>query len=110
MKKTQETTDIWKLYEKGKEYNESVSYYSTIKTNDRFVDGNQWEDVKANGLPTPTFNQFKRVINHFIAFLISRPIKVQYISNDSEMKPLNDAIKNHWELNKIDNLIKKRLK
>lgn len=106
----EESNDIWKLYEKGKEYNESIGYYKTIKENDKFVDGDQWDGVKANGLPTPTFNMFKRVINHFIAFLISTPLKIKFISETQDTKLLNALADSHWELDKMDDLIKRILK
>ena len=64
-------TNNWKLYQKGIEYNDSLEYVTKVQTNERFVSGDQWKGVKANGLPTPVFNIIKRPLYHFIAYLIS---------------------------------------
>lgn len=119
-KQNERATEIWKLVERGKDYNNRLDYYSTVEKNERFAFGNQWEGVKSNGLPTPSFNIFKRVINYMVAYLTSTPIKIQYtvqnISADTEdageqlvLQTTSDTNKvalKHWEDNKIDDMVK----
>lgn len=51
-----------KEHEAGVMFNEGINLYDTVKTNEDFFIGKQWEGVKANGLPTPVFNFLKRVV------------------------------------------------
>lgn len=53
---------LGKEHETGATFNEGINLYDTVKTNEDFFIGKQWEGVKANGLPTPVFNFLKRVV------------------------------------------------
>ncbi len=64
MKNKTPTTDEWKLYESGKEYNTSLDLYNKVASNERFYRGDQWESVRSGNLPRPVFNIFKRIINY----------------------------------------------
>lgn len=44
------------------DFNQGINLYDTVKVNEDFFIGKQWEGVKANGLPTPVFNFLKRVV------------------------------------------------
>ncbi len=74
-----DTTNEWQLYEKGKDYNRKINLYETVDKNERFYSGDQWHGVVSNGLPTPVFNVFKRIINHFIASIMSHAVKMQFV-------------------------------
>jgi hypothetical protein len=63
--------EIWKRFEKGYEFNEQIGLYDQVTVNENFFIGNQWEGVEANGLPTPTYNMFKRVINFQVSTITS---------------------------------------
>lgn len=69
-------TTAWKLYEKGLQYNNSINLNDTVRTNENFFIGKQWEGVQANGLPTPVFNILKRVCCFVVATISSDNIKV----------------------------------
>ena len=58
---------VWSEYEKALEFNERVNLAETVKVNEDFFVGKQWEGVKANGLPTPVFNIIKRVVLYLVA-------------------------------------------
>lgn len=49
-------------YEKGFGFNQKIGLYDTVRVNEQFFIGNQWEGVEANGLPTPVFNFLKQVV------------------------------------------------
>lgn len=51
-----------KEHEAGVTFNKGVNLYDTVKVNEDFFIGKQWEGVKSNGLPTPVFNFLKRVV------------------------------------------------
>lgn len=63
--------EIWKHFEKGYNFNEQIGLYDQVTVNENFFIGNQWEGVEANGLPTPTYNMFKRVINFQVSTITS---------------------------------------
>ena len=63
--------EIWKRFEKGYDFNQQIGLYDQVTVNENFFIGNQWEGVEANGLPTPTYNMFKRVINFQVSTITS---------------------------------------
>lgn len=66
----------WAQYEKAKAYNTTINLDETVKANENFYIGKQWEGVVANNLPTPQFNFLKRVCGFTIANLVSDSIKI----------------------------------
>lgn len=63
--------EIWKRFEKSYGFNEQIGLYDQVTVNENFFIGNQWEGVESNGLPTPTYNMFKRVINFQVSTITS---------------------------------------
>lgn len=63
--------EIRKRYEKCYDFNQQIGLYDQVKVNEDFFIGNQWEGVQSNGLPTPTYNMFKRVINFQVSTITS---------------------------------------
>ena len=49
--KTPTNEEIQKRYEKAHNFNQQIGLYDTVKVNEDFFIGNQWEGVEANGLP-----------------------------------------------------------
>lgn len=66
----------WNFYEKGLQFNNSINLDDTVKSNENFYIGKQWEGVQANGLPTPQFNIIKRVVGFTTATITTDNIKV----------------------------------
>ena len=71
-----ECGEVWNEYEKALMYNDAIDLPTRIKNNQNFFIGKQWEGVKAPDMDKPVFNIFKRVINYFIAMLVSDNIGV----------------------------------
>ena len=71
--------EIWKRFEKGYEFNENIGLYDQVTVNENFFIGNQWEGVEAKGLPTPTYNMFKRVINFQVSTITSDNLVIRAI-------------------------------
>ena len=74
MKIKTEPKAIWDEYQNATSYNEKISLYETVKQNENFFVGKQWEGVDAPDLDKPVFNILKRVCNMFIAQLVSDDI------------------------------------
>lgn len=69
--------EILKRYEKGYGFNQAIGLYDQVKVNEDFFIGNQWVGVESNGLPTPTYNMFKRVINFQVSTITSDNMAIQ---------------------------------
>ena len=68
---------IRKEYDKMLDYNNGINLDETVKVNENFFVGKQWEGVNANGLPTPVFNFIKRVVLFCVASITTENIKMQ---------------------------------
>lgn len=62
MKTKMTTQQVNNEYDAGLSFNRGINLYETVKTNEDFFIGKQWEGVQSNGLPTPVFNFLKRVV------------------------------------------------
>lgn len=69
--------EINKKFEKGFGFKQQIGLYDTVQVNEDFFVGKQWEGVQANGLPTPTFNFLKRVVNFQVATITSDNMAIQ---------------------------------
>lgn len=97
-KTTSPTTEDFRLFEEGREYNRQIGLYENVSRNERFYRGDQWHGVSAGDLPTPVFNLFRRVINYFSATLMSQKIGLKFsadgvgaLYSEQEREHLNDA-------------------
>lgn len=68
---------IVRQFEKGYSFNQNINLYDQVKVNEDFYIGNQWVGVQSNGLPTPTYNIFKQVINFHVATITSDNMAIQ---------------------------------
>lgn len=82
----------WDFYEKGMAFNRQINLDETVKANENFYIGKQWEGVQANGLPTPVFNFLKRVVGFIVATITSDNLKVN--ASALENTPTTDALNN----------------
>ena len=79
-------TELWTLYEAGRDYNNSLipNQYHTVNTNIEFFAGNQWihinETPAMRRLMRPVFNIIKRVTSLFVASLTSSNTTINYDS------------------------------
>ncbi|MFD0673931.1 hypothetical protein [Cohnella sp. GCM10027633] len=82
MKRDDKDTLTWQLYQDGIDYNTRINLYENVNKNERFYANDQWNGVVANGLPTPVFNIFKRIINYFIAAIMSQNVAMQFTAEN----------------------------
>ena len=76
MNKTPEK--IWKEYNKGVSYKRGLDLYETVRKNENFFIGRQWEGLCAPDLPKPVINVLKRVVNYFISMIVADDIGVAF--------------------------------
>ena len=78
MKPKELTADaVWREYEKMLAYNDSIQLDDTVRVNENFFVGKQWEGVESNGLPTPVFNFLKRVTLFTVASITSDKLQLK---------------------------------
>ena len=75
--KTPTHQEIQTKFEKAFAFNQQIGLYDTVKVNEDFFIGNQWEGVEANGLPTPTFNFLKQVVLFQVSTITNDNLAVQ---------------------------------
>lgn len=68
---------VYQRYNKGVQYKQQIDLYDTVENNENFFIGKQWEGVRANGNPTPTFNFLKRVTLFQVATVSSDNLAMQ---------------------------------
>ena len=68
---------VSKRYHDSLLFNTELGLYDTVRKNENFFIGKQWEGVEANGLPTPVFNFLKRVVLFQVATITSDNIAMQ---------------------------------
>lgn len=97
-------TKAWSQFEAGKDYNRKLDYYNIVDINERMYAGDQWRGVKSNGLSTPVFNIFKRIINFFIASILNQPAKLTFIP---ELIAENSEAEEEKEINRFIDFLNK---
>lgn len=105
----------WAFYQKALDYNNSIKLEDTVKVNENFYIGKQWEGVDSNGLPTPQFNILKRVVGFVVATITTDNIKVNAsamanIPNDDKLtdpvRIVNEEFASIIERNNMSALIR----
>ena len=79
-----EPREIWDEYQKGREYKQAIHLYDTVKMNENFYVGNQWEGVNAPDLPKPTLNILRRVVAFMCSTLVSDDIAISFEPHDAD--------------------------
>ena len=74
--KRQTPETVWAEYKKGVDFKNQLNLYDTVRSNEDFYIGKQWEGVQSNGLPTPVFNFIKRIILFLVASTSTDNIKM----------------------------------
>lgn len=84
MKIKREPEKIWEEYQKGREYNNAIDLYETVKMNENFYIGKQWEGLNAPDLPKPVLNILKRVVAFMCSTLVSDDIAISFGPHDAQ--------------------------
>ena len=76
--KNKKPFEIWNEYQRGVNYNKGIDLYETVKKNENFFIGRQWEGVNAPDLAKPVINVLKRVVSYFISMIVADDIGVAF--------------------------------
>ncbi len=114
-------TDVWNLYEECLNYARMINLFSEVDRNDRFYNGNQWEGVKLKGVEPVQLNFIKPIVKYKAGTITQNLLSINYSANNFENKDFRDVAKKTcellnqradktWELNKMDDKIRKVVK
>jgi len=105
----------WQMYQKGAAFNQQINLDETVRVNENFFIGKQWEGIATNNLPTPQINILKRTGMFTVATTVSDNVKVTAspLANTvgtANYKRIvgyvNDEFEAIFERNKIPSLIR----
>jgi len=105
----------WEMYQKGLAFNTQINLDDTVRVNENFFIGKQWEGVSSNNLPTPQINILKRTGMFTIATTVSDNVKVTAspLANTvgttgykDLIRYVNDEFEAIFERNKIPSLVR----
>ena len=68
----------WQQYETGKEHKRRIGLYETVRQNERFYRGEQWQYGEGKDLPKPVFNIVYRVMNYLVCSVASANISLSF--------------------------------
>lgn len=95
-------TDIWELYEKGRNYNRLKNLYSDTDRNYRMYNGNQWEGLKISGIEPIQLNIIKPIVKYKVGIINNNLYQPVYSAENFENKDFKEvAIKTCELLNKL---------
>ena len=69
---------IYEEFTKGKSYKSSIDLFETVRVNENFYIGKQWEGCNAPDLDKPVINVLRRVVSFFIAMIVSNDVSASY--------------------------------
>lgn len=77
----------WRQYEAGLEYKRRIGLYDTVRRNERYYRGEQWEG-EGDGLPRPVFNIIRRIVDYMVCSVASGDTSICF--SDENLPALTD--------------------
>ena len=97
-----EKTDIWQLFEKGRNYNRMVGLYTDTDKNYRMYNGNQWSGLKISGIEPIQLNIIKPIVKYKVGVINNNLYQPIYSAENIENNDFKEvAVKTCELLNKL---------
>jgi hypothetical protein len=77
---TEDRTDIWKLYERGRDHHNRAMMYSDTDRAHRFFEGDQWYGLESGGETLPVYNFIQPTCEYKIAMVALKSMAIRYTS------------------------------
>lgn len=110
------TTDVWQLYEHGKNYMRMLRIFSDTDLNYRMYGGNQWEGAKIEGIEQAQYNFIETIINHKVSRINQNLWAINFSSENFDRafrkiaeetcELLNRKARKVWEKDSMDHKIR----
>lgn len=107
-------TDIWKLYETGKNFLNKFDLVNQATQAFRFYEGDHWNGLDSGGEKMPIVEMIKPIVDYKTMVLTTNQLQAVYSSQDYDAAPdkrqlmmdvsekLGNEFLRYWELNKMD--------
>ena len=108
-----QTTPIWNLFEKGRNFHRVRGIYADTDRNHNFYNGNQWEGANLGGVEPVQKNFIKPIVKYKVSVIHDNLYAIVYSSQNFENREfrkeaerycdmLNRYAANIWERDKMD--------
>lgn len=91
-------TDVWELYEKGRNYLRLYNTYSDTDKNYRFYNGNQWEGAKIDGIEQAQYNFIETIVNYKVSIINQNLYAMNFSSENYETREFRKTAEKTCEL------------
>ena len=91
-------TDVWELYERGRNYNRLKGLYSDTDKNYRMYNGNQWAGLKISGIEPIQLNIIKPIIKYKVGVINNNMYLPVFSAENFENKEFKDVANKTCEL------------
>lgn len=91
-------TDLWTLYEQGRNYARLIKMYSDTDRNYRMYNGNQWEGLPITGIEPVQLNFIKPIIKYKVGTINSNQYAINYSSENFENREFRKTAEKTCEL------------
>lgn len=91
-------TDVWELYERGRNYNRLKGLYSDTDKNYRMYNGNQWAGLKISGIEPIQLNIIKPIVKYKIGVINNNMYLPVFSAENFENKEFKDVANKTCEL------------
>lgn len=92
------STDLWNLYEQGRNYCRLINMYSDTDKNYRFYNGDQWEGLKVKGIEPVQLNFIKAIIKYKVGTINSNLWAANFSSENFENSDFRKVAENTCEM------------
>lgn len=108
MEQSIEAPDIWRLYEKGKRYHDSISLKDRVLKCYRFFEGEQWHGLENGSESLPCYNFIAPTVKYKTAMIAMNNMSITYSAQDVLSQQAVDFINSYtaqkWEKLKMDSV------
>ena len=91
-------TEIWDLYERGRQYNSMLHLYTDTDKNYRMYNGDQWNGLKVSGIEPVQLNFIKPIVKYKIGNINANLWAIIYNSENFENKDFRQTAEKTCEL------------
>lgn len=91
-------TDVWELYEKGRNYMRMHNVFSDTDLNYRMYSGNQWEGAKIEGIEQAQYNFIETIVNYKVSTINQNLWQMHFSSENFETREFRKTAEKVCEL------------
>ena len=91
-------TEVWELFEKGKNYLRLNNVYTDTDRNYQFFNGNQWQGAKIEGIEQAQYNFIETIVNYKVSSINQNLYQIHFSSENFEHREFRAQAEKTCEL------------